>query len=269
MKKEYLDIITEHLGVEPILINSALVSAQNRQRYYWTNIPEIAQPKDKGIVLKDILETNTDSKYSLSEEKKDRVLNAKRGKGYFYNRDSKKIGTIISGYHKEPTDGSYLEIQNKPKQVGIATDINGHDILKRVYSQKGKSPTINSMNGGNREPKVMIDKTKPNQINPSKKASGKQPYMQDRVFAGQGKAHALTATFANRTNVGLTRDTTQDIYWRKLTPLECERLQTVTDNYTQGVSNTQRYKMLGNGWTVDVICHILSHLYFFKGDQNE
>ena len=60
-----------------------------------------------------------------------------------------------------------------------------------------------------------------------------------------------------------------DIYWRKLTPLECERLQTVPNNYTEGVSNSQKYKMLGNGWTVDVICHILSHLYFFKGDQNE
>lgn len=95
-----------------------------------------------------------------------------------------------------------------PKQVGIATDINGHDILKRVYSPEGKSPTINTMNGGNREPKVAID----------------------------------------------------DIYWRKLTPLECERLQTVPDNYTEGVSNTQRYKMLGNGWTVDVIAHIFKNL---------
>ena len=276
MKKEYLDIITEQLGVEAILINSSLVSAQNRQRYYWTNIPEISQPKDKGIVLKDILETNTDNKYNLSEEK--------------------------------------CDYDGKPKQVGLATDINGYDIIKRVYSENGKSPTLTTMGGGHREPKVMIDRTKPNkihdipkdvlkdnerqrrvyskngksptllarsdspkvmkidkpnQINPSKKAGGKQPYMQDRVFAEQGKAHALTATFANRTNVGLTKDTTQDVYWRKLTPLECERLQTVPDNYTQGVSNTQRYKMLGNSFTVDVICHILSHLYFFKGDQNE
>ena len=217
MKNEYLDIITEQLGVEPILINSALVSAQNRQRYYWTNIPGIAQPKDKGIVLKDILETNADEKFKISNAKKDRVLNTKRGKGFFYNKYSKKIGTVISGDHKAPTDGSYLEIQNKPKQVGIATDINGYDIIKRVYSENGKSPTLTTMGGGHREPKVAIDAT----------------------------------------------------YWRKLTPLECERLQTVSDNYTQGVSNTQRYKMLGNGWTVDVICHILSHLYFFKGVINE
>ena len=250
MKKEYLDIITEHLGVEPILINSALVSAQNRQRYYWTNIPGIAQPKDKGIVLKDILEKG---------------FNSEKDKSYCLDANYYK-GSSVENYIKKSRRQMVFE---SPKQVGIATDINGYDIIKRVYSENGKSPTLTTMGGGHREPKVMIDKTKPNQINPSKKAGGKQPYMQDRVFAEQGKAHALTATFANRTNVGLTKDTTQDVYWRKLTPLECERLQTVPDNYTQGVSNTQRYKMLGNGWTVDVICHILSHLYFFKGDQNE
>ena len=271
MKKEYLDIITEHLGVKPILINSALVSAQNRQRYYWTNIPGISQPKDQGIVLKDILETNPNEITKMSDKFVNRQMKNKKDKCLIDESKPKASNLSAMEYVKNGRQGDYLacDYDGKPKQVGIATDINGHDILKRVYSQEGKSPTINSMNGGNREPKVMIDKTKPNQINPSKKAGGKQPYMQDRVFAEQGKAHALTATFANRTNVGLTKDTTQDIYWRKLTPLECERLQTVPDNYTQGVSNTQRYKMLGNGWTVDVICHILSHLYFFKGDQNE
>jgi site-specific DNA-cytosine methylase len=92
----------------------------------------------------------------------------------------------------------------KPIQVGEATNINGHDILKRVYSPNGKSPTLNTMGGGNREPKVSIE----------------------------------------------------DELYRKLTPLECERLQTVPDNYTNHVSKTQRYKMLGNGWTVDVVAHI-------------
>ena len=100
----------------------------------------------------------------------------------------------------------------------------------------------------------VVVSTKPNQINPSKKASGKQPYMQDRVFHEEGKSHALTASFADRTNVGTSVD---DLHWRKLTPLECERLQTVPDNYTNHVSNTQRYKMLGNGWTIEVIAHIL------------
>jgi len=176
MKKEFLDVISEQVGVEPILINSALVSAQNRLRYYWTNIPGVEQPEDRGIVLRDILETEPDEKYDISEAKVDRVLNAKRGKGYFYNEDSEKIGTVIAGYHKEPTDGSYIEQHKpvkhternrrhlkmpdekslcmtatmykgagnngmtlvpmkKPKRVGTAVDIKGHDSLKRVYSE--------------------------------------------------------------------------------------------------------------------------------------
>jgi|TARA_Y100000289_G_scaffold34326_1_gene33914 DNA (cytosine-5)-methyltransferase 3A len=306
MKQQFQDVITEQVSacypdfeggdlfgsqIKPVLINSALVSAQNRQRLYWTNIPNIEQPKDKGIVLKDILEENPDEKYKLSNAKVDRVLNSPRGKGFFYNEDSEKIGTLIAGYYKQPTDANYIE--TKPKQVGIATDIKGHDILKRVYSPDGKSPTLNSMGGGNREPKVVsgawlgrykedgateqklelnqsgksnslttaqkdsvVVSTKPNQINSSKKAGGKQPYMQDRVFHKKGKSHALTRSFADRTNVGEENK----LSWRKLTPLECERLQTVPDNYTNHVSKTQRYKMLGNGMTVDVIVHILNNM---------
>ena len=100
-------------------------------------------------------------------------------------------------------------VPQKPKQVGIATDINGHDVRKRVYSPDGKSPTLMAGNSGGGK--------KPAKIN-------------------------------------------DDVYWRKLPPLECERLQTVPDNYTAGVSNTQRYKMLGNGWTVDVIAHIFTFM---------
>ena len=97
---------------------------------------------------------------------------------------------------------------NRPIQVGMAKNIKGHDILRRIYSPEGKSPTLNTCSGGNREPKVSVD----------------------------------------------------DINWRKLTPIECERLQTVPDNYTEGVSNTQRYKMLGNGYNVDTVAHIFSAL---------
>jgi site-specific DNA-cytosine methylase len=110
-------------------------------------------------------------------------------------------------YVKNGRQGDYLacDYDGKPKQVGMAADIKGHDILRRVYSPEGKSPCLNAGGGGNREPKVAQE----------------------------------------------------DLTWRKLTPLECERLQTVPDNYTNHVSNTQRYKMLGNGWTVEVIKHIL------------
>ena len=332
MKKEYLDVISEYMGVEPIMINSALVSAQNRVRYYWTNIPEIEQPEQRGIVLRDILETNASNEYLAGEnlqknykggnqlnpnyKSQANTIHDTEGKsvticagthgysnGYVADVDSKyyltanmhkgvpygviavdkpikvgniypsggQNGNIFSADGKSPTlsagqgktgrgigsnNSPKIETYDTPKQVGIAVDIKGHDQIKRVYSKDGKSSTLTTCGGGHREPKVMVDKRKPNQINPSKKANGVQPYMQDRVFHVDGKSHCLTKEFASRTNVG----DEQDVYWRKLTPVECERLQTVPDNYTNHVSNTQRYKMLGNGWTIEVIAHILKKI---------
>ena len=187
MKKEFLDVITEQLGVEPVFINSSLVSAQNRQRYYWTNIEGIEQPEDRGLVLKDILEDG------FTDRDKSHCLDANYFKG----------GNLKSYFEKHRRQLVF----DKPIQVGTA-DIKGFDIIKRVYSPDGKSPTLTTMQGGHREPKVAEDETR----------------------------------------------------WRKLTPLECERLQTVPDGYTEGVSNTQRYKMLGNGMTVEVIKHIFKNI---------
>ncbi len=234
MKKESQDIISEYLGVEPVAINSNLVSAQNRHRLYWTNIP-FDMPKDKGIVLSDILEDG------VTDREKSHCLDANYFKGgnlksYFkkHRRQlvfNNKGGAIRGRYDKDGKIKQQLELRPDDKtnslttvqkdnvvvrvpelksafgaciQVGEA-DLKGHDIIKRVYSRKGKAPTLTTMGGGHREPKVIVD----------------------------------------------------ELTWRKLTPLECERLQTVPDGYTEGVSNTQRYKMLGNGWTVDVVAHIL------------
>ena len=235
------------------------MSAQSRERYYWTNIPNITQPENRGIVLRDVLEEDPGDSFNLAPAKVDRVLNQARGKGFFYNEDSPKIGTIIAGYHKEPTDGSYIE--TKPKQVGIASDINGHDILKRVYSPDGKSPTLNTMGGGNREPKVVSggafrgraydDKGKRMDRNGDSVANKTNQMLELRQ---DRKSNAITTVYKDSVVVE------NELHWRKLTPLECERLQTVPDNYTNHVSNTQRYKMLGNGWTVDVIAHILNNM---------
>ena len=188
MKQESQDVISKALGVEPVAINSNLMSAQNRYRLYWTNIPfEI--PKDKGMVLADILEDG------MTDRVKAHCLDANYFKG----------GNLKSYFekHRRQLVFSYEGLCH----IGDA-DLNGHDAIKRVYHATGKSSTLNACTGGNREPKVFIP-----------------PYQ-----------------------------------WRKLTPLECERLQTVPDGYTKGVSNTQRYKMLGNGFTVDVIAHILKDL---------
>ena len=202
MKKEYLDVISEYLGVEPIKINSSLVSAQNRVRYYWTNIPNIEQPKEKGIVLKDILQADHEEKT---------VKDTKRNQRHYRSFEDKSLCLTATAYKGAGNNGMTLV----PIQVGMATDINGHDILKRIYSAQGKSPTLNACTGGNREPKIAANQT----------------------------------------------------LYRKLTPIECERLQTVPENYTDGVSNSQRYKMLGNGWTVDVITHIFQNMSL-QGSNN-
>ena len=186
MKQESMDVITEALGVEPIFINSSLVSAQNRQRYYWTNIPMGKLPDDKGIMLKDILEDG------------------------FVDRD--KAHCIDANYFKGGNLKSYFEKHRRQLvfsdeglcHVGDA-DLKGHGYNRRVYHPDGKAPSLCAASGGNLEPKTFISPDS----------------------------------------------------WRKLTPLECERLQTVPEGYTAHVSNTQRYRMLGNGWTVDVISHIL------------
>ena len=185
MKKESMDVITEALGVEPIFINSNLVSAQNRQRYYWTNIPMDKLPDDKGVVLADILEDG----------------HVDRDKSHCIDANYFKGGNLKSYFEKHRRQLVFSD--DGMCHVGDA-DLKGHDYNRRVYHPDGKGPSLCASSGGNLEPKTYI---KPNS-------------------------------------------------WRKLTPLECERLQTVPEGYTDHVSNTQRYKMLGNGWTVDVIKHI-------------
>ena len=276
MKKEHQEVINNAIGkiypecvsgslfgIEPIEINSSLVSAQSRKRLYWTNIPlKQEQPDDLGIVLKDILETHPDPKHEISDQKKDRVLNTKRGKGRFYTAKDKKIGTVIAGYHKEPTDAPYLETYKTPKQVAVAADLNGHDSLKRIYSERGKSPTVNAHGGGNTEPKVAVNLG--NKIPISKLSVKKYIPDPDAEFVDPYNKKTITGdkstTLRTNSSNGNMWVNDKEISWRKLTPLECERLQTLPDNYTEGVSNTQRYKMIGNGFTIKIIEHFLKNI---------
>jgi len=266
MKKEFLDVISEQVGVEPILINSALVSAQNRLRYYWTNIPGVEQPEDRGIVLRDILETEPDEKYDISEAKVDRVLNAKRGKGFFYNEDSEKIGTVIAGYHKEPTDGSYIE-QHKPVKH---TERNRRHL--KMPDEKSLCMTATMYKGAGNNGMTLVP-MQVRALTEQRTEESKRIRKEHRQRTGKdwsprggkemvpredGKMNTLTTSLTKSHILELQREPdVDDLHWRKLTPLECERLQTVPDNYTNHVSNTQRYKMLGNGWTIEVIAHIL------------
>lgn len=227
MKKEFEEYITLHtsnaLGVVyKHLVNSALVSAQNRQRYYWTNIENIEQPKDKGILLKDILEDNINNlrPCELREFKTDSICH----------------------------------------HIADAIDIRGNECIKRVYADSGKSPTLTTMTGGHREPKVLISnldkfKLSDKAIDYMGRLRNGKPRWEYHINPLDGKAACLTANMYKGVPYGVIKE-----LYRKLTPLECERIQTLPDNYTDGVSNSQRYKMLGNGWTISVISHIFSHL---------
>jgi len=212
MKKESMDVITEALGVEPIFINSSLVSAQNRPRIYWTNIPFDVPTEDKGIVLKDILEPEVEEKYYAGKKLRESYMGGnqlnpkyKSQCNTIYPTDG-KFATLCAGTHgysfgyvpAPSPDGLIL--------VGDAGISDKYSYVNRVYHPDGKGPSLVSSDGGHLQPKISDNTTT----------------------------------------------------YRKLTPLECERLQTVPEGYTdKGISDTQRYKMLGNGWTVDVVSHIM------------
>ena len=247
------------------MINSALVSAQNRVRYYWTNIPGIEQPEQRGIVLRDILETNPDSNLDKMTNKqgKSYALTASYNGAVAWNSLQRKQRTMI------PTD--------KPNKIhDIPRDIlKDNERQRRVYGENGKSPTLLARSDS---PKVM--KTETITVDKEKKQltikeATKKGYTTiedgdcfDMTFPNsktrrgrnmKDKSNCLTATNYDYMRYEYS-DKDKEVYWRKLTPVECERLQTVPDNYTNHVSNTQRYKMLGNGWTIEVICHILKKI---------
>lgn len=211
MKKEHLDVITEQLGVEPVFINSALVSAQNRQRFYWCNWT-VEQPKDKGVLLADIIEEAV--------------------------TDREKSYCIDANYYKGATPEQYLK--KSRRQLVMSCEKKGGGHIATNDSGKAYTLRTDATNGG----KAMI----------MQRGRGAN---KGGIKAQDGKTPSLTANSWEQNN-----HLTDGMEYRKLTPTECERLQTVPDNYTNHVSNTQRYKMLGNGWTVDVIAHILKGLIY-------
>jgi site-specific DNA-cytosine methylase len=178
MKKEWENIFTENLGVDPILIDSSLLSAQMRKRLYWTNIPNITQPKNIGLRFKDIIEKPTG------------IIGSMRGR------------RLLNGVRK---DYSKIEIKQ--------------------YLEIKEQTKTNCLSSVSKDNIVLLDTNDFNKII-------------DKF---------------NRVDPKLAE-------WRYLTPIECERLQTLPDNYTECVSNSQRYKALGNGWTVDVVAHIFKEV---------
>ena len=258
MKKESQDIISKYLGCEPIEINSSLVSAQTRKRLYWTNIPNVSQPEDKGVVLRDVIESGYVDKRMVNEGKS-HCLTARYPGAVWWNSIERRQRTMIS---LEQVDDKLRHPEATKKGYAEAGEDEGLDLTfpksktRRGRAMKDKS---NCLTAASQEMGVVTCDMVASQ--------GKEPIKEDRE-----KGSCLLARdykgFGNQAQTGVRLiDGDKKLSWRKLTPLECERLQTVPDGYTlvmeddkQKVSNSQRYKMLGNGWTVDVITHILKNM---------
>lgn len=243
--------ITAELGVEPLLINSARVSAQSRQRLYWTNIPDVKQPEDRGIVLRDILESG------VCWREKSYTLRASAG-------PHQGMSNIIRSI---TTNGKYGYLgAAEPMRIGTiesGTQTNHDSKPFRVYSPDGKAVTLQGEAGGYGAKTGLYAVP----IDPAGFAGGA---VYPITFDAEGQ---MTAEIGGRARVIYeVRDRRITIKGqqypvkladgfyiiRKLTVLECKRLQTVPDSYIFPVSDTQAYRQLGNGWTVDVIAHILS-----------
>jgi DNA (cytosine-5)-methyltransferase 3A len=261
MGEKWEKILSKAIGVNPIMINSSLVSAQNRQRLYWTNIGMqpgglfgdlqsiIEQPKDKGILLKDVLETEVDDKFFLSEKRIDTIQQSKR-KVEHLNFDSEKHNCLIAGYSKIPTDGQYIVHNMMPR-----SSTSGKGGTGQLSRADGKTYCLDT--GSTNAIEIILT---------SNDKRLKETIQNNNLILGEIKAldiynqsiHNRYPTLKDpKHNDRALFDGTRI---RRLTPIECERLQTVKDNYTNHVSDSQRYKMLGNGWTVDVIAHIFKYI---------
>lgn len=269
MKKEYLNVISDRVGVRPVNINSTLVSAQNRNRWYWTDIrtrregifgevfSDIPQPEDRGILLQDILEKEVGDKYFLSEKAERYVLDEKRLSKKYTQINGEKSLTLtakgtsnLTGTHIS-NDLSYV-LTPKRTEYGkkIRKDYESGKIKESRKNIQSLEPRIDGKTN------YLTTVSKDNliiQLNTSKESGGNQPYQQNRVYDPLGKCPALMADMSCGSHAVYQKSRI-----RRLTPTECARLQTIPDWYRWGCSNTQQYRMLGNGWTVEVIKHILS-----------
>lgn len=251
MGKKWERVLSEAIGVDGVHINSALVSAQNRKRIYWTNIrtrgngrfgelqSDIPQPADKGILLKDILEDEVDEKYYLSNKAISGIMghkqrHAEKGNGFGAQFPTVKSNVLLARCYK---DGKENLITDQKSNAHITSHVG--------MTVEGENP----LNKGRKARGII-------QLNPSKASGGVQPYQQDRIYDVNGIAPALCSGHGGMgCNVNTDRI-------RRLTPTECARLQTIPDWYKWECSDTQQYKMLGNGWTVAVIYHILSFIKY-------
>ena len=278
MKKEFENIITETVGVNPLKVNSAIFCPQNRVRNYWCSwYVDPSRFVDRHRYINDILDMESEEQIKTYTPK-------------------------VRGSRSENCH-----------EVGHADDINGHDILKRIYSPSAKAPTLNTMGGGNRHPKVALTEPEWNsasirnrrldangvrkddqldldlvpclEVKGEKKSNALTTVQKDNlastlpqgrypiadIVGGQGKdllranieksSTLLARDYKGFGNQGMTGVRTSEFYkWRRLSVVECSRLQGLPDDYCKSVSKSQGYRQLGNGFQVDTIFELLKQL---------
>jgi DNA-cytosine methyltransferase len=259
MKKEYLRVISEYLGVFPVRVNSNLVSAQNRDRWYWSNIKtkenglfnelwtDIPQPEDRGILLKDILQpaNEIDSKFILSNNAAKRLLNVGND-GFKSNikNGNDKAACVFASQHKLARGMDMVCVAMRGRNPENPSDRRtGSPTQQRLEPKTdGKTNCLTSV-------------AKDNLIMTQNYVQLTGGFDSDNRFFYENGKHGSVLTKGEAKTGVLT-----DYKLRRLTPIECSRLQTIPDWYQWIVSDTQIYKMLGNGWTVEVIKHIFSYI---------
>lgn len=295
MGEKWERVLSKAIGVNGVHINSALVSAQNRKRIYWTNIGhepgglfgdlvcKIKQPKDKGILLKDILEKEVDEKYYLSE-KMINHFNTKhtysKFKFEFHPTDvNKKGASLTASMGKMPITQDYI----------IKIDKQGN--IKAHQNKASCFTAVGNSGGNHSDMDLIVHNTMPRSSTSGKGGTGPlsrtdgKTYCLDTWQTNAVEIKCLNKNQLKKFNPNINADKANTLTLaqgragsseeymdavskiaaitsriRRLTPTECERLQTVADGYTNHVSDSQRYKMLGNGWTVNVIVHILNYI---------
>jgi site-specific DNA-cytosine methylase len=280
MAKEHENVITRFMGVEPIYINSALLSAQSRPRVYWTNINShpsglfgdlkclIPQPKDKGVLLRDILENEVPEKYYLSDKMlscfaEQTKNHTDKGNGFKFNPTTgdKKANCVTSRCYKMGVDDNYIVVSR------------GRDsaVLTPKRTEYGKQIRKDYEAGLIKEQRKNIQQLEPRLDGKTNCLTSVQKdnlvmqlssFNQDKAISQENDKYLCLRANAGGVARGLglfNPDGLKDFKIRRLTPTECKRLQTVPDWYDMSVvSDTQQYKMLGNGWTIEVIKYILN-----------
>lgn len=288
MTKQSENVISKYLDIAPIEINSNLVSAQNRKRLYWTNIgakPDglfgfqkcmIEQPKDRGILLADILQDDVPEKYFLSDKalaylNKDSGNWSDRLSSVNYSNES-KAKAIVANYCKGvPYNVLCIASRGRketcltPKRTDYGKSITKDYESGKVKEKRKNIQQLEPRTDGKTNCLTSVQKDNLVLIVPEDTKKGYAEIKEGQCFdAEQPNSKTRRGRkMANKSNCLLTQNQFMQFKQgkiRRLTPVECERLQTVPDGYTACVSDTQRYKALGNGWTVDIISHILKYI---------